>query len=632
MPKNQIIGTNIILDVFQYLRRNNMEKNIASKTGLALEKYKCQQKYFTVICLSLFMGGTIWAQHENHIDVNVKKSAEFYEATFIPLNQHHFNLKAPNKIQEMTKGTTKNLLANTESAANIDQKGITIRTSNAQDCELNFKIYVCDNANTYCIPKEGQYLCAQNKLSFLSPKSNTESAITASASTSSAASSSAPNSALSTSSNSALFILNNPTLALEKAKVENKPLLIDFFGTWCPPCNVLDETVFNHPKFKSYQNKMIFLKLDADLPISWNLKSQYAIRGYPTVIFATNFNEEIYRVIGSMNPNSFFKKMDYAIKNKNQSIADLLKSFQNQRTPENAWKLIDAYNNQENYVEAYKLIPFAIKKAKLTTKEQDLLQYIPLKMTLPHLAKENKGKYIDAIKNSIESFPYEETFLDKLNILESLSDELKDENLKKWAALQTLKITNDLMVKRISEDSFISQTDIYFIRADAFEKLGSKTEAQFVYRLAAQEIEKQIKKFKLNLNTNRGFNLDRVYAIYKSGDVQTADALYKNLIQIYPEEFTFYYNHANVLKDLNKKEEALTQAKKALEYSYGDNKLRAAFFTAELQKDLKQKDAALEVLEDAINTATLPEDKTIRTHRYYKKLVDLKEQLRNTKN
>lgn len=568
-----------------------------------LLKPNSRGKLFLTILLTaglISLSPNTYAQESAKIEV--KKENQTLK--FTPSKSHHINEKAPNKVWQIIEGKN--------SPLNLELKKEEANVTLAQDmnCQVHFKIYICDDANTYCIPKEGDFLCKDNRIveGTSTPELKDPDKVAA--------------------TKNDLFIVNNPALALQKAKVENKALMIDFFGTWCPPCNVLEETVFSHPKFKTYKDKMIFLKLDADLPLSWELKAKFAIRGYPTVVFTTPNNEEIYRIIGSMTPNNFFRKMDYSIKNKNQSIQDLLKLYSANKTPATAWKLIDAYNNQENYTAAFDLIPIALKKGNLTPKEQDLLQYIQLKFSLAQTAKENKPKYIEFIKSSIEANPTQETFLDKLTMLDAIAEEMKDENLTKWVALQTLKITNDLMINKIAEDSFISQTDIYFIRADAFEKLGSKTEAQFVYKLAAKEIEQQIKKYKLNIKTNRGYNLDRVYAIYKSGDFATADGLYKDLIKVYPEEFTFYYNHASVLKELNKKEEALAQAKKSLEFSYGDNKLRAAYLTADLMKDVTSKSESLKIIDEALNSYKLPDDKTIRTHRYYKKLVDLKETLK----
>lgn len=45
------------------------------------------------------------------------------------------------------------------------------------------------------------------------------------------------------------FLVDRPEQALAQAGKERRPLLVDFFGIWCPPCNALDETVFSRPEF-----------------------------------------------------------------------------------------------------------------------------------------------------------------------------------------------------------------------------------------------------------------------------------------------------------------------------------------------------------------------------------------------
>jgi protein disulfide-isomerase len=67
--------------------------------------------------------------------------------------------------------------------------------------------------------------------------------------------------------------------AFRQAKKLNRPLLIDFFGTWCPPCNQLDETVFSTPKFYKKSRSFVLLKVDADDQSSWVLKDKYRING-----------------------------------------------------------------------------------------------------------------------------------------------------------------------------------------------------------------------------------------------------------------------------------------------------------------------------------------------------------------
>lgn len=83
--------------------------------------------------------------------------------------------------------------------------------------------------------------------------------------------------------------------ALEKAKAENKPVLMDFTGSdWCGWCIKLDKEVFSTSTFKTYAEKnLVLLKLDFPrrhpLPASEKkqneeLASKYGIQGFPTIV------------------------------------------------------------------------------------------------------------------------------------------------------------------------------------------------------------------------------------------------------------------------------------------------------------------------------------------------------------
>ncbi len=55
-------------------------------------------------------------------------------------------------------------------------------------------------------------------------------------------------------------------MAKERAKKENKPILISFAGSdWCKPCIILTKEVFNNEDFSLYANDNLILVL-ADFP------------------------------------------------------------------------------------------------------------------------------------------------------------------------------------------------------------------------------------------------------------------------------------------------------------------------------------------------------------------------------
>jgi len=89
--------------------------------------------------------------------------------------------------------------------------------------------------------------------------------------------------------------LTDYTKALDQAKTQNKPVLIDFTGSdWCGWCMKLDREVFSVAQFKSYAaQKLVLLKIDfprrkalpaAEKQQNDKLATQYGIQGYPTIV------------------------------------------------------------------------------------------------------------------------------------------------------------------------------------------------------------------------------------------------------------------------------------------------------------------------------------------------------------
>lgn len=89
--------------------------------------------------------------------------------------------------------------------------------------------------------------------------------------------------------------LDNYETAVEQAKKEDKPILVDFTGSdWCGWCVRLHKEVFSQKAFQEYAEKHLVL-LELDFPkkkkLSEELTKQnkdlakkYEVRGYPTIL------------------------------------------------------------------------------------------------------------------------------------------------------------------------------------------------------------------------------------------------------------------------------------------------------------------------------------------------------------
>jgi protein disulfide-isomerase len=83
--------------------------------------------------------------------------------------------------------------------------------------------------------------------------------------------------------------------AQEKAKADNKLMLVDFTGSdWCGWCIRLDREVFTKPEFQAYAEKNLVL-MEVDFPRgkaqtaeqkaqNQQLAMQHGVQGFPTII------------------------------------------------------------------------------------------------------------------------------------------------------------------------------------------------------------------------------------------------------------------------------------------------------------------------------------------------------------
>jgi hypothetical protein len=94
------------------------------------------------------------------------------------------------------------------------------------------------------------------------------------------------------------------------------------------------------------------------------------------------------------------------------------------------------------------------------------------------------------------------------------------------------------------------------------------------------------------------------------------------MAEVLPEDFTWHYKMAGLQDDTGDLEGALVSARRALDFSYGDNKLRASHRLAEILAASGALDEARKVVEVQL-AAPAPAEKALRTHRYRRTLQEL---------
>lgn len=109
------------------------------------------------------------------------------------------------------------------------------------------------------------------------------------------------------------FVSGSLSDVMQKAKSENKVLMVDVLTEWCKWCVELDNKVYANPQIYEFANaNQINYKIDAEKGEGIDFAKKFKISGYPTVLFLDVNGNEIDRVFGYYPAKDFYEMMvDY---------------------------------------------------------------------------------------------------------------------------------------------------------------------------------------------------------------------------------------------------------------------------------------------------------------------------------
>ncbi len=495
--------------------------------------------------------------------------AKLNEKIFLkPIAGHHFNLEAPARCGPFSW---------------ID------RTPRQLSCQLtsagthDVTASICDDAKTFCVLEQFQVTVSDGS-------AGTQSQFRANEKSLPGRTHLVPKG----------FLTGELQKAVDEAKSKKQLILIDFFGIWCPPCNMLDELTFSTAAFQTAFRGIVKIKLDVDDPVSFEAKNRWSIGAYPTLVLVNADLEEIDRVVGFRTADELSAWL--RLSRKQVPIERIL--AKKRRTPSERLRLA-RWSFEKGEVET----------ALLTLKDlrdkpsQALRRKIAWKqVSQTGKPSEQKTALEDLLKGNPD--PYEA--IDWVAALHEIDPPAGKawykKSLSRWSAIQK------------KEKLSPRKAWWMFALAQAREALGETTAAQEAYRKTALLFEAVEKQGKDPLP--RGTVQERAYAHYKGGDFSKARALYEKLTVDFPEEFTFYYGYAATLVEMRDFETAKKYAEVAERFSYGDNYLRARMLRAKIATKLEDRSTARKILTETIEQTPLPNQAGIRTHRYFKQLRD----------
>ena len=95
--------------------------------------------------------------------------------------------------------------------------------------------------------------------------------------------------------------------ALAQAQRSGKPIMADFYATWCGPCKMLDEQTWVDPSVIQQAQSVITVKVDVDANAA--AAQRYRIGPIPCVVWMDANGNEKGRSVGAIGPQEMLSLM-----------------------------------------------------------------------------------------------------------------------------------------------------------------------------------------------------------------------------------------------------------------------------------------------------------------------------------
>lgn len=407
--------------------------------------------------------------------------------------------------------------------------------------------------------------------------------------------------------------------AFAAAVRDDRPVLVDFFGTWCPPCARMDAEVFDEPGNAPLLARFHRVRLDADVPESWPWKSRYAVRGYPTVVVAAPSGELLARQEGYESPGRTVAWLRQVTED-TRPLAVLVASAGDpagadpRLAAEIGWRMLD----QGRAADAGPWVERAISGG--SPDASPLAAAAAL--TEPDPAR--RAAALAAVASRDPASADAPAWLHaRVSALEEAADAA--------GAREAREALVSLLDARIPVAPGAVAADLFYLRGEAHRTLGRPEAAARDFRACAAAARSAIDAARDAEGrpgaAAKGWYTTLAEALEEAGDHPGAEAALREATGTWAAEFTFHNALAGFLLRRGRVGEALPEADAALRHSYGDNRLRAVDLLARARAASGDRAGAATLLRDTLASAAPPDDPGIRTHRYLKRLRERLEEV-----
>ncbi len=399
------------------------------------------------------------------------------------------------------------------------------------------------------------------------------------------------------------FLLNSPGKALAEAVKERKPLFIDFFAKWCPPCRLMESTVLDKPQFLEASSGMVRVSMDIDKPSSREWMKRFGVRAFPTYLVADPQLREIGRWLGSGSLPAFSAWVKDQRRWKDLPIAEAEAKVSSldgdgrlrvakARLGEKEWKaamdLLSGIKTRE--------AEFLYASAQVSMAENDAKKDVKAS-TGP------ASPLVPVYRDAIARFDGSDGKAAEADIMEWVGDlyKLDPAAAKPWLDELPVLVKRFLLSKETAAEGY-APADIYVTVADMLDDAGLSKEAAPYYLEAARDYASQAAKAS-NPERAKGLRYSQARYLLAAGRTGEAASVYGELARRFPGEYAFHRAYASALTKLGKYPEALREARLAEKLSYGDVRYGIMMQMAKIQLAHEDRPGAVKTLMAALSGA-----------------------------